>query len=195
MFFCFQSENLRTRLLTDFRREHIVLQDDPNFALEDIFGPRRSGFAFELDLPAHGYNMPLPGAGRASLLSSHSLSDEIKIPIPAQDDTSIHGLVIPPSASTPSVQPFGSNLGGGSSVSRDRMTSRFAGSDMFRLDEGENRMLEDPGFGFDADGNYFEVEQLDQRSAPLVSASEARERSVAVPQRGVGDAVSVIHGG
>lgn len=88
------------------------------------------------------------------------------------DDPSVAGLIIPPSASSHG-DPFGIGIGGGSrhtsvSASRGMGLARY-GSDIYRRDEEVEGLLDDPGFGFDADGNM--VEGLaEERDAAMRSA-------------------------
>ena len=151
-------------LIWNCRRDQITLREDPNFVM-DLDMPDFSGGHFMLNLAGSPHD--------SGFLSPHS--PELAGVVSEHDDTSVHGLIIPPSASSMSGDPFNLGFGGASvSGSHDRGVSQVPSDALHPagLDEG---LLDDPGFSFDAEGNLME-------GFPEERAS--MQRSVQTPARG-----------
>lgn len=122
------------------RRDHITLRDDPNFNLD--FDPLGLGFD---SAPVH---VALPDSNQVFSLELHSNTGGHSV-----DAGSFYqDLIIPPSGNSPSLlaDVYASSIGRGP----DRL--RLGSRPQSALDDAEDGLLEDPGFGFDAHGNFVE---------------------------------------
>ncbi|GAB7352568.1 hypothetical protein MBLNU459_g2952t1 [Dothideomycetes sp. NU459] len=126
--------------------EQIMLQEDNNTLLADILG-------FDIE-PFHDLTNSDPSQ-LSSVRSPHSTGSSILGS--GHVDPSIGGIIIPPSASSAA---GGSNGPGrfslaGSNYGEDHRGFSRVGSGLFGHDVPG--LLEDAGFNFDADGNFFET--------------------------------------
>lgn len=128
------------------KRDQITLREDPNFVLDLAFDLGAGFGANDLDLSSvESFNDSgglSPNSARSSVLGSE------------HDDPSVAGLIIPSSGNSTHGDPFSFGVGGGS-----RHTSISAGqgpghSQGRPRDEELRALLDDPGFGFDDDGNW-----------------------------------------
>ena len=136
------------------RHDNITLRDDPNFDLE-----------FEL-LGATGHSSH--DFGSQPSIHDSALFSPLPLDILSQDSSpSLPGLIIPPSASSIDHGPLGLELRGSSVSGHHDRGSRFE-SGLFRREEEETGLLEDPGFAFDAEGNLIEG-TVDERASVMQS--------------------------
>lgn len=172
-----------------YRRDHITLGDDLRFDLE-----------FEL-LGATGHSDH--DFGTQSTIHDSALFSPYSADSLSQDtDRSMQELMIPPSGSSVGGEAFGLGYGGSSVSGQGDRGSRFE-SGLFRRDEEDTGLLEDPGFGFDMEGNLIEG-TADERASilrsvrtPSIALGElSADRARSISQRGSGrpgieDAVSL----